>query len=299
LEAGGVNVRDTRIQKTVDHAQTKFAEEMRNVSNSRMALSLFRRAERVINTTTKVRANRINSDIVMADSEVPDAYSNNSYFQLVFLRHKLHVFKHPQDLSLGSRGVASIRKDVDVSEILFARLGNHPDCRYVRYHHFAIDRIDKSRCEGSISLFYPMTLARLARPVPVADVVFWGRQILSTIEHVHAIGYSINDLKPNNLFLDSDGNCHIADYGGVTELGADLVEFSMAFMPHEFYEGDVASPVTVQNDKYCLISTLLCLLNCLPRVITKAYLISNCKLVGDNEFANLIKDVIGLDDEGI
>ena len=40
------------------------------------------------------------------------------------------------------------------------------------------------------------------------------------------MGYVFNDLKPDNIYIDSAGDIDIGDFGGVTKIGAAFIEIS-------------------------------------------------------------------------
>jgi hypothetical protein len=291
LVNAGINITSPRVVKIIDHIELRHPEDMKNALNTRNVMTVYSRAARMVTTATKLKANESDANLIVNDI-VWDAFSTRSYFQYVLLRRKLHVFKYPQDPGVSSLGLQSIRRDVDVSRIICNSFGEHAHRGFVLYSPFILVRSDGSQMEGNISFYYPMTLAKLSTPLPLADVIFWGRQIFSAIKKLHSIKYSINDLKPNNLYLDNDGNCYIADYGGVTQFGEPLSEYSPEFLPQELYQSEKEVLVTDRNDKYCLISTMLCLLKRMPPVVTIGNLVANVTLLRSAEFTDLVNEII-------
>jgi serine/threonine protein kinase len=204
----------------------------------------------------------------------------------------LNVFKYPQDPDADSEGSKSIQKDVAVSETLSTELGeNNAKMHFVLYKPLHIIRSDGTNCMGNLTLFYPLTLEKLSKPVPINEVLFWGNQIFSGIQAIHSLGDSINDLKPANLFIDNSRNCLIADYGGVTRMNEILREYTTAYLPKELWEAD--SPiVTPLNDKYCLLVTLHELLCRRPDDVTFGTVEENYLLVYHPEFQELVRKIL-------
>lgn len=135
-----------------------------------------------------------------------------------------------------------------------------------------------------------MTLRSLiATPLPCKYILRVGEQVLDAIHLVHSAGYSVNDIKPSNLFLDSDGAVLVGDFGAFTKLGAgNLVEYSAEYLPAEL----VDAPVTKTNDFCCLASTLLEMLDQKPTPLTISSLVAAALLVSDKDLRDFIHQLL-------
>eukprot|EP01036_Dinobryon_divergens_P044599 gene44599-59515_t len=56
-------------------------------------------------------------------------------------------------------------------------------------------------------------------------------RVSDTFKRVHDLGYVFNDLKPDNIYMDSNGDIDIGDFGGVTEIGKAFLEITEEYIP--------------------------------------------------------------------
>lgn len=61
----------------------------------------------------------------------------------------------------------------------------------------------------------------LAGAFDEATAMFYAGNVLLALEHLHSRGLVYRDLKPENLLLDAQGYCKIADFGFAKKIGAD------------------------------------------------------------------------------
>jgi serine/threonine protein kinase len=147
----------------------------------------------------------------------------------------------------------------------------------VQKSHFQI-AVDKcfryyfSEIQACISSHYCLTLRALTYPLPYAFVHTTGERLLEAINKVSDIGFSINDVKPENVYLDSAGNVDIGDFGGYSAFGDRIVEYTPEYLCEEL----INTPVTKMNDRMCLVATLLALVERKPSRVTVDSLRNAC-----------------------
>lgn len=71
---------------------------------------------------------------------------------------------------------------------------------------------------GGGELFHHLDLAGA---FDEATAMFFAANVLLALEHLHSRGLVYRDLKPENLLLDAQGYCKVADFGFAKKIGAD------------------------------------------------------------------------------
>ncbi|DBB18151.1 hypothetical protein WJX82_009716 [Trebouxia sp. C0006] len=71
---------------------------------------------------------------------------------------------------------------------------------------------------GGGELFHHLDLAGA---FDEATAMFYAANVLLALEHLHSRGLVYRDLKPENLLLDAQGYCKVADFGFAKKIGAD------------------------------------------------------------------------------
>ena len=223
-------------------------------------------------------------DGIILDHDVPGAESNKAFFEFVLVNGVPKVFEYAQTADVTEEQF--IMKDVQFTEVLSQQCNPFPE-GFVHYSSFTIEKSGSTgSITGSISRHYALTLQSLStRPLPASYVLNVGQQVLNGINKVHSLDYSINDIKPANLYIHSNGKIHIADYGAYTSLNASqLVEYTHDYLPEELHH----CPVSKANDLSCLASTLLDLCDLKPTRITRNILLAHAELVKHSELKDFI-----------
>lgn len=104
---------------------------------------------------------------------------------------------------------------------------------------------------------YPATLQHVPRPMDPAAVLKCGQQLKSTLDSIHNKGYGHNDVKAPNVFLDTEGNCVLGDFGAAQKLDAVPNERTNTHWPAELDGGGDTSKTSVAVDYFLLAVTLL------------------------------------------
>ena len=73
-------------------------------------------------------------------------------------------------------------------------------------------------CDTGGELFHHLDLAGA---FDEATAMFYAANVLLALEHLHSRGLVYRDLKPENLLLDAQGYCKVADFFFVKKTGAD------------------------------------------------------------------------------
>ncbi|KAJ9534451.1 hypothetical protein QJQ45_016148 [Haematococcus lacustris] len=115
----------------------------------------------------------------------------------------------------------------------------------------------RARCAMVMPL-YPATLQHVPCPMDPASLLRCGQQLRHTLTCIHSKGYGHNDVKASNVFLDSEGNCILGDFGAAQQLGAVPRECTNTHWPAEL-NSDTADTITtsVAADLFLLAVTLL------------------------------------------
>jgi serine/threonine protein kinase len=99
-----------------------------------------------------------------------------------------------------------------------------------------------------------LSLNKLSPPLSDFLLTSIANRVCSTIAAVHERGFIINDIKPDNLYMDEQGNVDIGDFGGVTRVGERFNETTQPYIPTDLYESNLAIPAV---DYMCLINSIL------------------------------------------
>ena len=78
---------------------------------------------------------------------------------------------------------------------------------------------------------YVMTLDKWPSPMYPRDLSKMGRQMLIALTKLHSLKICHNDIKPDNIFIDQNGNFFLGDFGACETMGAVIQEFTRDFMP--------------------------------------------------------------------
>ncbi|DBB11838.1 TPA: PR domain zinc finger protein 1 [Trebouxia sp. C0006] len=69
-------------------------------------------------------------------------------------------------------------------------------------------------------------------------ILTFGRQLKTSLQHVHQKGYGHNDVKATNIFISAAGECILGDFGSALELGKHSHEHTPTHWPVEFEDPD-------------------------------------------------------------
>eukprot|EP01038_Epipyxis_sp_PR26KG_P013232 gene13232-17735_t len=73
-------------------------------------------------------------------------------------------------------------------------------------------------------------------------ILKWSQQIASALRVIHSVGICHNDVKPDNIFLDINGDAHLGDYGGACDVDNPIKEMTTSYYPPD--AGDTAKILT-------------------------------------------------------
>lgn len=287
LQNAGINLTAKDFEKNVDKCFRYMFNEIKTISSDTMAADIFKRGVRRTGVSTRLLQTEEKEGIIL-DGDVPGAESNKAFFEFVLVNGTPMVFKYAQ--STDAKQEELVLKDSRFTNILKTKLNYFPE-GLVHYEEFSIKKANNgATLIGTLSPHYSMTLHSLsARPLPSNYVLSLGQQVLDVINKVHSVDFSINDIKPSNIFITSTGKVCVGDFGGYTPLLADrLVEYSAEYLPEELH----LQPVTKVNDIACLASTLLELMNQKPHEITMSTLRTAARLVRDEALKNFIVELV-------
>ncbi|KAL0023265.1 hypothetical protein WJX77_001050 [Trebouxia sp. C0004] len=85
---------------------------------------------------------------------------------------------------------------------------------------------------------YPATLQHIPAPMKESVILTFGRQLKTSLQHVHQKGYGHNDVKAANIFISAAGECILGDFGSALELGKHSHEHTPTHWPVEFEDPD-------------------------------------------------------------
>jgi serine/threonine protein kinase len=263
LEAGispGRSVAELKkFAKIIETAFTRFTSETVNCNSYEIAKLIFEKAKAIFGTNTRLKLmeSESSADQIILDGLVPGAYSNKAVLQYVLVNGVVYVFKYPTAPDFAE----SIRKDFQFCNALKDRNGGNLPSGIVEYRKLTITNSANETIDGSISKVYCMALSSLSIPLPPAYIASIGNRLIKIVEEVHSLGYVINDIKPDNIFLGQDGSIDIGDFGGATTIGDTLNEVTVDYYPQDLRDSRHAQRT---GDWMCLVNTIFTLAS-LPR----------------------------------
>lgn len=76
-------------------------------------------------------------------------------------------------------------------------------------------------------------------------------QVKIALDRIHSMGYSHNDVKPSNVFIDAHGTFLLGDFGSVRRLGTDADETTNKYVPrdNDFVQTREAIGVVTQGQR--------------------------------------------------
>jgi len=80
---------------------------------------------------------------------------------------------------------------------------------------------------------YPSTLLKMAHLLPEIVIYREGMKIRKALKFIHEQGLVHMDVKPANIFVSSDGNWVLGDYGACVRIGDTVHSTTQAFFPEE------------------------------------------------------------------
>jgi serine/threonine-protein kinase len=90
-------------------------------------------------------------------------------------------------------------------------------------------------------------LHAVERPIPVATVLQWGRELASVISYLGEHGIVHRDLKPDNLILSTDGHLKVIDFGAAQLAGARRLTWR--HLSQSLGTPDYMSPEQIQGNR--------------------------------------------------
>jgi len=100
---------------------------------------------------------------------------------------------------------------------------------FLHEHHKTSERV------GLKMNHFVHTLASIPHNFKLAQKYFsCAKQVYSALEAIHSSSYAHCDIKPNNIFLDTNGDCFLGDYDAVKQIGEYVDRITEAFVPREF-----------------------------------------------------------------
>ncbi|KAL6756514.1 hypothetical protein V8C86DRAFT_1829505 [Haematococcus lacustris] len=126
---------------------------------------------------------------------------------------------------------------------------------------FTVDPVDiehEYRVLSRMSESPPVPGIHVPCPMDPTSLLRCGQQLRHTLTCIHSKGYGHNDVKASNVFLDSEGNCVLGDFGAAQQLGAVPRECTNTHWPAEL-NSDTTDTITtsVAADLFLLAVTLL------------------------------------------
>lgn len=139
-----------------------------------------------------------------------------------------------------------------MSEYLRSKNNNVEIDGLVNYYSFSYSNNSQILKNGSVSKVYVQSLHSISLAFSYDFIIKIVSRIIPALDFIHSKNLVHCDIKPENLFIDSAGNVDLGDFGGMVEIGNNIIEYTPDYMPHDFIEV-LASKL---HDYYCLLSTI-------------------------------------------
>lgn len=103
---------------------------------------------------------------------------------------------------------------------------------------------------------YPATLQHVPHLTPSAALKI-GSDMKAALQHLHLCELAHCDVKAPNIFINSNGDAFLGDYGAVRKLGADAEERTLSHVPADPPKDIDVDRATRELDYLLLAITLL------------------------------------------
>ena len=232
-------------KKFIDKVYMQFGYDANTCTSATVAKFFYEKAKALMGTETRLV---LKNEGIQLAGQLDGAHSSKAIFEMIAKSGKMFIFKFPMNDFFFS----FVEKDYEFCRALKIRNdGEFPD-GLVYYDKLSMRNSKDSIVTGSISKPYVTSLNRFTKPLSVDFVCSIVKRVQAALTVVHALGYAINDLKPENLFIDSDMIVDIGDFGGAEKVGDPLTEMTPQYIPEDLYDQRVSSPAI---DWMCLINS--------------------------------------------
>ena len=277
--------------KVVDKVYLYTACQAVHCRSPEAARILYLRAKSILGAKTRVLCKPEGIDI---EDILPDSiHSSKAVLQSVIHHGVPSVFKFP----FTDEYRDSVEQDYLFCERLSeANNGVLPE-GMVRYRQHSLTNSRSVVVTGSISKRYLLSINTLNRPLSMEFICKTVRRVKATLTEVHALGFTINDLKPANLFMDCDGNVDIGDFGGALGTLDYLEETTRGYIPEDILARGRSCPAV---DWMCLINSVFMLLDEPGGTTTSDIALAVAELSLDtaaavsNELRDLLHEILSL-----
>jgi serine/threonine protein kinase len=281
----GVGFRDLkRYKATVNKVFEQFGKEVATCHDEEVAKSYFDKCKNFAGTSTILAL--VDDKELVIDGVLSNAFSNKAVLQRVVLKGHPYVFKYPLDRTDESQK-SSILCDISFSELLTERAGGKPLVGIVPYTRFEIVA-NGSTVFGSLSPIYVMSLNELHAPLPKKFILNLCNRVLTALDFIHLQGWIVGDIKPSNLFLASNGDIDIGDFGGAVRFSSSLREYSYEYLPLDLH----GLPATLKVDYACLVVTILEMMKARPSYLTLEGLRQKVNILADLDIKDLLVSLL-------
>ena len=280
----GITRRDlNRYNATVNKVFEQFRKEVESCHDCFVAKSYYDRCANFIGASTIL--NLVETKELVIDGPLHNAFSNKAHLQRVILKGKPFIFKYPLDLTNHIQ-VDSVMRDVAFSEMLRGESGENIFPGLVQYYRFQCTT-NGLTVAGSISPIYVMSLNELNAPLPKNMILNMCQRIRTALDVIHHHGWIVGDIKPSNLFIASNGEIDIGDFGGAVPLKSELKEYSPDYLP-----ADLIGPAKILVDYACLVVTVLEMIVGRPSISNLDALKASVSLVSDYEIRDMLTNYL-------